>query len=357
MLYEAGLRPTRHREFDDCTGTDENGVRVRKWFSIAIRLALGGAAIWAVSRELHDVDLAQLTVELGKVRPYQYTLGIAATLASFLLLGVIEWMGLRHAEGAASERVPMAVAMRTGFVANALSQSVGLAVLTGAAVRVRAYVRYGLSSVDVAQTSAFVTITATLGLLAAGAVAVFANGEPVTIGAFSFAAMPVAIGMGGVVAAYLLWSVIGHEAGIGWRRWRLPRPTPTLALRQTAISALDWLLTGAVLYAFMPQQFVLRIGIVLGAYMVAQVVAVTSHVPAGAGVFELVVVAILLRVEPAAPRASLAAALVMFRVAYYLVPLCIAVVVATVAELSSRKVDALRAFERSAPAPAFDHAI
>ena len=324
---------------------------------MAIRLVLAGAAIWAVTRELHDVNMAELTQALGNMRPARYVLGAACTLASFLLLGVIEWMALRHSEGTASERVPMAAALRTGFVANALSQSVGLAVLTGAAVRVRAYSRYGLTSVDVAQTTAFVTITAMLGLLAAGAVAVVANGAPVHVGALSFTALPAALGLGGIVAAYLLWSLSGKGDGVGWRRWRIPRPTPTLAVGQTTISALDWLITGAALYAFMPQQYGLRIGIVLGAYMVAQVVAVTSHVPAGAGVFELVVVAILLRVEPAAPRAALAAALVMFRVAYYLVPLCMAVVIATAGELSRKATRTSPAYDRGMAASAeLDHA-
>lgn len=309
---------------------------MKRLLVFALRFALGGAALWAVTRELHNVDRAGLALELGSLRPSQYALGAGLTVASFLLLGIIEWMALRHPEGTAGERVPLRAALRTGFVANALSQSVGLAIVTGAAVRMRAYARYGLRSADIVQTTAFVTITATLGLLAAGAVAVFTNGAPVPVGALSLAPLPTALALGGIVAAYVMWSFAGTKDAIGWRTWRIPRPTPALAVGQATISTLDWILTGAVLYAFMPQHFGLRIGIVLGAYLVAQVLAVTSHVPAGAGIFELVVLAILLRVDPAAPRAAVAAALVMFRVVYYLVPLCVAAVVATVGEVSRR---------------------
>ena len=322
-----------------------------------MRFALGGAAIWAVARELRGVDVAALSLEIATLRPAQYVLGVTCTIASFLLLGVIEWMALRNGDGPAARRVPLSIALRTGFVANALSQSVGLAVLTGAAVRTRAYGRSGLDAIDMAQATAFVTITATLGLLAAGAVAVFANGGAVDVGTVSLAAMPTALLLGGLVVAYVLWGVSGRGDGIGWRRWRIPRPTPMLAVGQVSISALDWLLTGAVLYAFMPHHFGLRLGLVLGAYMVAQVVAVTSHVPAGAGIFELVVIAVLLRTDPSAPRAAVATALVMFRVVYYLVPLCIAVVLAAVTELSQHSGRPTMGFDRGARSPAaFDHA-
>jgi phosphatidylglycerol lysyltransferase len=319
---------------------DEAAGIVKKWMLVALRFALGAAAMWAVARELRGVDARALSLEIASLSPGQYLLGASCTVASFLLLGVIEWLALRNGDGAAARRVPLSAALRTGFVANALSQSVGLAVLTGAAVRARAYARHGLTAIDMAQATVFVTITATLGLLAVGAVAVFTNGRAVEVGAVSLAATPTALVLGALVAVYLVWGLSGRGNGIGWRRWRIPRPTPLLAVGQVSISALDWLVTGAVLYAFMPHHFGLRLGLVLGAYLVAQVVAVTSHVPAGAGIFELVVIAILLRVDPAAPRAAVAAALVMFRVVYYLVPLCIAVIMAAMTELSRHRLRA-----------------
>ena len=330
---------------------------MKQWLLVVIRLVLGGAAVWAVARELRGVDAGALALAIARLRPAQYLLGAGCTVASFLLMGVIEWMALRHGDGAAAQRVPLSSALRTGFVANALSQSVGLAVLTGAAVRTRAYARHGLNAVDMAQATAFVTITATLGLLAAGAVAVFVNGGAVQVGPLSLAAGPTALVLGGLVAAYVVWGISGRGDGIGWRQWRIPRPTPLLAIGQVSISAVDWLLVGGVLYAFMPQHVGLRLGLVLGAYMVAQVVAVTSHVPAGAGIFELVVIAIILRLDPAAPRAGVATALVMFRAVYYLIPLCVAVILAGVTELSRHRMRARAPRDIGALTPAaFDHA-
>jgi hypothetical protein len=179
-----------------------------------MRLALAGAAVWAVARELRGVDVSALSLEIASLRPSQYLLGVTCTVASFFLLGVIEWMALRNGDGSAARRVPLSAALRTGFVANALSQSVGLAVLTGAAMRARAYARHGLDAIDMAQATAFVTITSTLGLLAAGAVAVYANGGAVALGAVSFVARTTALVLGSLVAGSCRAACgRGHGAG------------------------------------------------------------------------------------------------------------------------------------------------
>jgi phosphatidylglycerol lysyltransferase len=300
----------------------------------ALRIALVVGAIWALRHELDGVSAAGLAQQIRAFGWSHITVGVTCTVASFLLLGVIELLALRHASDASARRVPVGAALRTAFVANALSQSIGIALLTGAAVRARAYARHGLDSIAIAQTTAFVTIAATVGLLAAGAVALVSVGSTVTAGSLVVAARPTALLLAGIVIAYLAWSVAGKADGVGRGRWRIPRPTPRMAIGQITLSAADWLAAAGALYAFVPTHFGLTLGVVLGTYMIAQTVAVTSHVPAGAGVFEVMVVSLLSQAAPAAPRAALVAALVMFRLVYYVAPLCAAIVVALVSELS-----------------------
>jgi uncharacterized membrane protein YbhN (UPF0104 family) len=57
-----------------------------------------------------------------------------------------------------------------------------------------------------------------------------------------------------------------------------------------------------------------------------------SHIPGGAGVFEVVVLT-LVATGSAQGHAALVASLVMFRVVYYLLPLMAAALVAVIAEL------------------------
>ncbi len=70
----------------------------------------------------------------------------------------------------------------------------------------------------------------------------------------------------------------------------------------------------------------------LRAYLVAQTAGVASHIPGGYGVFELAMVALLPASTPSA-RVALVAALLLFRVVYYLLPLLTAGVLAAVVEL------------------------
>lgn len=300
--------------------------------AIALRIVIGIAAIWALERELHDVNVAGLGQQIRGLGWAHVGLGVTCTVVSFLLLGAIELVALRQTDDRSGSAVGVGTALRIGFVANALSQSIGVALLTGAAVRARAYVRYQLDAVAVMQVTAFVTITATLGLLTGGAVALFTASAPLSVGGFTVAVRPVAGLLGAIVLAYLAWSAVGRGDGVGHGRWRIRRPTPAAAIGQIVLSTADWLITGAVLYAFLPAHSGLTLWLVLGSYLIAQSLAVTSHVPGGAGVFEVVIVALLARGAPGVPPSALAAALVMFRVTYYLVPLCLAMLMAVVSE-------------------------
>ena len=226
--------------------------------------------------------------------------------------------------------------MTTAFVANAFSQSIGLALLTGAAVRLRAYARRGFDAAAVARISGFVTLTVTLGLLACGAGAFLASREPLRIGRAALSVHPVGIVLALVVLAYLAWSVVATRDHVGRGRWLLRRPTGRVALAQLALSSADWLITGTVLFAVLPTAAGVEYGPLLRAYLVAQTLGVASHVPGGAGVFEAVMLT-LVATGDATQRTALIAALVMFRVVYYLLPLAAALVVAGVSELLPRR--------------------
>ena len=73
---------------------------------------------------------------------------------------------------------------------------------------------------------------------------------------------------------------------------------------------------------------------VAGVLLVAAVAGVIAHVPAGLGVLEAVFVALLAHAMPAH---EVLAALVAYRVIYYLVPLTIATVVYVVMEVRAKR--------------------
>ena len=304
----------------------------RTRWTLALRAALLALAGLALRRELAGVNVAELLRGLRSYGVRHVTFGLVLTAASVLTRGVVELLALRYAGRGVARLVPLRTALATSFVAHAFSHSVGLALPTGAAVRLRAYTGRGLGVAAVARVSAFVTGTVTLGLLATGALALLSTETPVREQHVAIAVRPVGAILAVLVLAYLTWSGSAMGSAIGSGRWRVPRPSLPLALAQVMLSVVDWLLVGTLLYVLLPTALPLEYPAFLRAYLVAQTAGVASHVPGGVGVFEAVLLTLLAPAAPAGGMGMLAALLLIYRVIYYLVPLAVAIMVFVIVE-------------------------
>ena len=110
------------------------------------------------------------------------------------------------------------------------------------------------------------------------------------------------------------------------------RPLSGTAAVLIALSAVDWLLTASVLFVLLPPALSFSYPAFVGVYLVAQTIAMLSHVPGGAGVFEATLLSVLAPAVDAQVRAALVASLLLYRLVYYLVPLGAAVLVAAAIE-------------------------
>ena len=306
-------------------------------------MVLVAIALLVLRRELDGVGLGDLSAGLRSYGLRRVALALAFTAASFLTLGLLELLALRYVGKRAERIIPRRTAFATSFVATAYSQSVGLAILTGTAVRLRSYSRYGLDAMDVARLSVFVIVTATLGLITTGALAFLTTPGRVGFLTYSFSLAPLGVLLLLPIAGYIAWSVFGRSEFHGRGRWRIRRPSPGLALEQIGISSIDWVFAGTVLFFLLPPSQHVSYSGLLGVYLVAQTAASLSHVPGGVGVFEVIVLALLTipgvgRIPSRSMAASLAASLLAYRVIYYLLPLCGAIALSAIAEtIRSRK--------------------
>lgn len=323
-------------------GTPESSGRSAGWTRIAsvlLRVALFAIALVSIWHVLNGVSLGQMLASMRLYGWRNVALGVAFTTASFLALGLVELFSLRYIGRRAERAIPRRTAITTAFIANAYSQSVGLAVLTGAAVRIRAYSRYGLDALEAARITGFVTATATLGLLTTAAVALLTSPDPFTFliaGSMSLRAVGALLAL--IVIAYIGWGVFGKAEFQGRGKWRIRRPSWKVALAQVGISSIDWALAGTVLFVLLPRDQVLPYAGFLGVYFVAQTAAVLSHVPGGVGVFEAIILALLTSsphggASSSLATAGLAASLFLYRILYYLLPLCVAIAISGMVEM------------------------
>ena len=311
--------------------------RARRAAAIALRLLVVLISAVALRYQLAGLDRAQIAAAFRRYDGSQIAPAVLCTAASFATLGLVELLALRYAERGGPRIIPRRSALATAFVAHAFSQSVGFGLLTGAAVRLRAYARYNVDAETVARTSIFVSGTTLLGLFSLGSIALLTTPGFSRLVWTRVAAASIGAAMAVLVIAYLAWCSLGSDTGIGIGRWRFAPPSPSIAAAQMLLAIVDWLVTGTVLFLLVPHGTFVPFAGFLAAYLLAHAAGIASHVPAGTGVFEATFIALIAPGSVSPERAGLVASLLAYRVLYYALPLCAAAALAMLSELSRQR--------------------
>ena len=220
--------------------------------------------------------------------------------------------------------MPLRRGALASFVGYAFSHTLGMPLLTGGAVRFRLYSAWGLPAGEIAGIIAFNSLTLWLGvaaMLAMGGIA-----APDAIG--NLLALPaaavggLAVGLGVLLLAYPCLSLVFRQP-LRLREWSFAWPPPPLAAAQLVLAVVDWTLAALTLWLLLPPVG-LGFFAFAGVYTAASIAGVVSHVPAGLGVFEAV---LLLSLPEGAHAPGVAAALILYRLIYYVLPLLLAALV------------------------------
>ncbi|MDG9930692.1 MULTISPECIES: bifunctional lysylphosphatidylglycerol flippase/synthetase MprF [unclassified Pseudomonas] len=299
----------------------------RQPIGLALGLGLFVLALVACKHLLDELDPGALRTALLDVPPGALAGALAATLAGFAVLLGYEWSASRYAD----VRLPAASLALGGFSAFAIGNAVGLSMLSGGSVRYRLYTRLGLGAGEVARMTLFASLSlgCTLPLLAALAMlsdlpdaALALRLPPGVLGAI---AGLVLLGYAGAVLLiqrrHLPGQPLAHAMQVRIGRRSLRLPNWRLSGLQLLITALDVCAAATVLYLLLPTAP--PFGVFLLVYLLALAAGVLSHVPGGVGVFEAVMLAAFSGQIEAAP---LAAALLLYRLIYVVLPLLVACV-------------------------------
>ena len=242
---------------------------------------------------------------------------LALSVLSFLLMGVVEWLGLRWA----GKTLPWGTAIVGSFLAGAIGHAIGANLLVAGAVRARLYDRHGVGLTQVAAATLFngMSFAVGLGALGGGGLLLASHAElaataiPVWL-ARAAGALLVSLSLGWIVLCF-----VRHEKPLKAFGRSLSLPTALYAVMQLILGVVDNGIAAGIVWILLPHGTTSYASFV-GAYAVACVVGLLSSVPGGAGVFESMISTLL----PDAAPAPLAAAFLGYRLVYYLLPLVLA---------------------------------
>lgn len=292
-------------------------ARLRYVVEAAIGLALLSGAAYVLHREFSEVRLADVIAEFERLSTTGIVLSVLLTIASYMALLVYERLGIAYVHA----RVSLLLSSIAGFCAFVFSHNLGFALLTGGSARLKLYSPAGLSVGQIVLVSTFTAWTFCLGAALVMGVTMFGEADRIglLLGGAPILAHALGAGLLLMLLAYLLLGMRHRQ--VEWRGRRLTTPGPILTPLQIVVPAIDIVLAGLALYVLLPEMPVGPVGFV-GVYVVATSIGLASHVPGGLGVFEGAMVLML----PELPLEALIAAMLAYRLIYYLGPLGLATV-------------------------------
>lgn len=317
----------------------------RQILTVLAGLLMFGLAIAFIHHEIKAFSFPQIAGAISAISPVLIAAAIAMTVLSFSAVAFYDFFALKYIDKHTERALPLRQTAMASVLAYAISNSLGLSALTGNAVRYRLYTAWGLAAVDVAVialiTALFMGLSG-LSLAAAGLLL-----EPAIFERVFHLSPLVTISIGITALACIAAALVYLRAGGPVRsafNVSFNRPKISLMFRQWGAGVMDWAAAAAVLYTLLipsdPQfSFVAFIPL----FVAAHYAGAASGLPGGIGVFE----AIILLLVPAGDAVSVAAALIAYRVIYYVLPLMIAALVLGLRSASGSRHKLLKGGERT----------
>ncbi|HEY9646714.1 MAG TPA: lysylphosphatidylglycerol synthase domain-containing protein [Chroococcidiopsis sp.] len=295
------------------------------------------ASIWVIRQELQQYQSQEIWRHLAAIPRSSLGWAIALTLLNVFVFTGYDTLAARYVR----HPLPYAQTAIAAATSIPVSNSVGLALLSGSAIRYRFYAPWGVPPLKIAQIIAFCNLSFWLGLFSVGGLLflLLPIKIPPSLHLPVDSTQPIGAIFLSVIVAYLLWNVFSPKS-LSLGKTTIPHLPIPLCIGQIAVSSLDWTLAAAVLYALLPTPaavpYTVPYTAYFGIYLLAQFAGVVSNVPGGLGVFETVM---LLLLRAMVPSSALFGALIAYRVVYYLLPLSLAVLLMAGYEIWSRPVD------------------
>ena len=326
MNRSSTLPPTRVRSLNVASQRGR-GITAKPWWPWLKRIVTAAfftLVAWLLISQARGIEWHKV---FSSLQGYPLTAagGAAAlALASFVLYSCFDLLGRRYT----GHKLGTATVMTTTFVSYVFNLNLG-SVVGGVALRYRLYSRLGLDSGAITRVMSLSMLTNWMGyVLLAGLV--FSLQPPRLPASWSIAAADlrlIGFALLAVALAYLAACAFSRQRTLRLRGHEIELPSFRMAALQLLMGAGNWLIMSGIIFVLLQQR--VAFSAVVATLLLAAIAGVITHIPAGLGVLEAVFVALL---SHQLPRYELLAALIAYRVIYYLTPLAVATVVYLVIE-------------------------
>jgi glycosyltransferase 2 family protein len=303
--------------------------KVLKRFAPLVWLSIAAVAVWVLAQRIGEIDFDEVLRDLGAV-PMPLVIGaLLCSAGVYATVGLYEGIAVRLASGRNLRRQ----AFRTAVIANPLGRAIGVAMVSGGALRYRMYAPEGLS---IRKVGAIILLVAMPYVFGVGWLIDLSLLLHLQEAARAFQ-LPVAV--------ITVFGVLGLAKDVGWLAFVASRKEPITirgqsirlpslrdALVQIGFGLVQISLMTTILYLFMPAELNMTWPAFVAIYCISFVAGQMSNVPAGLGVLE----AALFLMLPHVPPGKLVGAVIAYRAVYELIPLGVALLLLLIYETTNK---------------------
>lgn len=283
-------------------------------------------ALWFLHGELAGLSRAAVFAQIRAIAALTLLTSVGCAVCSYLVLSGYDALALRYV----GRKIAYRHSGLTSFLAFAVGNNVGVAALSGGAIRYRLYSLVGLSGLDITKVIVFVSVTFALGasLLSGVALLLMPSTQTDLLKLSPMLLDTLGMLLLAVPLCYMA-ATLFRRAPMRMANWKVSLPRPSIAFAQIGVSILDLSFAAATLYVLLAPTVDMGFLPFLGIYLLAMVAGLISGVPGGVGVFETVLLAALPQVETGA----LLGTVIVYRLIYYIAPLSLALLLLVANEL------------------------
>ena len=288
-------------------------------------------ALYLLYNKLKQYSIAQIEESMRQVSSWRILLSMFGTAVSYVILIGYDWLAIK----AIHKQLALPRVCLVSFVGQAVSYNFG-ALLGGTTVRYRFYSAWDFSVSDIVRLVLMLAVTFWVGVL--GMCGVFFVLAPPHIPDELVAHMPFAdlriLGavLFVVALAYMVLCFrVRHPVHVLGKEFVFP--APHLAIAQFVVACVDIFAAAFCMYILLPGSLGVSFFEFVPSYLLAQVAVVLTHVPGGVGIFELIII----NLTHTDQTQVVFAAVLLFRLIYFILPLLLAALVFAAYEVKTRR--------------------